>query len=129
MPPLPSPTAAAILEGCGLNGALPSPSPPPNAQVADRLERAVTACLDAGLRTGDIMQPGCKQVGRGGVLCGWAGWLQGLGWSAGRSLVTQAALAGLCALLVGLPPAPFGRADWRPAVAGCAAGPCMPLCG
>lgn len=32
-------------------------------QVADRLESAVTAALDAGFRTGDIMQPGCKQVG------------------------------------------------------------------
>lgn len=32
-------------------------------QVADRLEAAVTAALDAGYRTGDIMQPGCKLVG------------------------------------------------------------------
>lgn len=32
-------------------------------QVADRLEAAVTAALDGGFRTGDIMQPGCKQVG------------------------------------------------------------------
>lgn len=32
-------------------------------KVAERLEAAVTASLDAGYRTGDIMQPGCKQVG------------------------------------------------------------------
>ncbi|KAI3430350.1 hypothetical protein D9Q98_004945 [Chlorella vulgaris] len=32
-------------------------------KVADRLEAAVTAALDAGFRTGDIMQPGCTQVG------------------------------------------------------------------
>ncbi|KAL4449049.1 hypothetical protein ABPG77_007766 [Micractinium sp. CCAP 211/92] len=32
-------------------------------KVADRLEAAVTAALDAGYRTGDIMQPGCKLVG------------------------------------------------------------------
>lgn len=32
-------------------------------QVADRLEAAVTAALDAGYRTGDIMQEGAKQVG------------------------------------------------------------------
>jgi 3-isopropylmalate dehydrogenase len=31
--------------------------------VADRIEAAVSAALDAGYRTGDIMQPGCKQVG------------------------------------------------------------------
>lgn len=31
--------------------------------VAARLEAAVTAALDGGYRTGDIMQPGCKQVG------------------------------------------------------------------
>lgn len=31
--------------------------------VADRLEAAVTAALDGGYRTGDIMQPGCTQVG------------------------------------------------------------------
>jgi 3-isopropylmalate dehydrogenase len=31
--------------------------------VADQLEAAVTATLDAGFRTGDIMQDGCKQVG------------------------------------------------------------------
>ena len=31
--------------------------------MADRLESAVTAALDAGYRTGDIMQPGCTQVG------------------------------------------------------------------
>jgi 3-isopropylmalate dehydrogenase len=31
--------------------------------VADRLEAAVTAALDAGYRTGDIMQPGCTLVG------------------------------------------------------------------
>lgn len=29
---------------------------------ARRLEQAVNAVLDAGLRTGDIMQPGCRQV-------------------------------------------------------------------
>ncbi|GAB4815202.1 hypothetical protein N2152v2_002248 [Parachlorella kessleri] len=32
-------------------------------QVADRIEAAVTAALDADLRTGDIMQPGKKLVG------------------------------------------------------------------
>ena len=32
-------------------------------RVAQRLEAAVTAALDAGYRTGDIMQPGCSQVG------------------------------------------------------------------
>ncbi|PSC69987.1 3-isopropylmalate dehydrogenase [Micractinium conductrix] len=32
-------------------------------KVADRLEAAVTAALDAGYRTGDIMQPGCTLVG------------------------------------------------------------------
>ena len=32
-------------------------------KVADRLETAVTAALDGGYRTGDIMQPGCTQVG------------------------------------------------------------------
>lgn len=31
--------------------------------VADRIEAAVSAALDAGYRTGDIMQPGCTQVG------------------------------------------------------------------
>lgn len=31
--------------------------------VADAIEAAVTATLDAGYRTGDIMQPGCTQVG------------------------------------------------------------------
>jgi 3-isopropylmalate dehydrogenase len=31
--------------------------------VAARLEAAVGAALDAGLRTGDIMQPGCRLVG------------------------------------------------------------------
>ena len=31
--------------------------------VAERIEAAVTAALDAGLRTGDIMQPGMTQVG------------------------------------------------------------------
>lgn len=32
-------------------------------QVADRLEAAVTAALDAGYRTGDLMSSGMKQVG------------------------------------------------------------------
>ena len=32
-------------------------------KVADRLEAAVTGALDAGYRTGDIMQEGCTQVG------------------------------------------------------------------
>ena len=32
-------------------------------QVADRLENAVTAALDAGYRTGDLMSSGMKQVG------------------------------------------------------------------
>ena len=32
-------------------------------KVADQIEAAVTATLDAGYRTGDIMQPGCTQVG------------------------------------------------------------------
>ena len=32
-------------------------------QVADRLEQAVTAALDAGYRTGDLMSSGMKQVG------------------------------------------------------------------
>lgn len=32
-------------------------------QVADRLEQAVTAALDAGFRTGDLMSAGMKQVG------------------------------------------------------------------
>lgn len=32
-------------------------------KVADRLEAAVTGALDAGYRTGDIMSPGCKQMG------------------------------------------------------------------
>ena len=32
-------------------------------QVADRLEAAVTAALDAGYRTGDLMSPGCTQIG------------------------------------------------------------------
>jgi 3-isopropylmalate dehydrogenase len=31
--------------------------------VADRLDRAIAAVLAAGLRTGDIMQPGMRQVG------------------------------------------------------------------
>jgi 3-isopropylmalate dehydrogenase len=31
-------------------------------QVADRLEKAVSAVLDAGYRTGDLMSPGMKQV-------------------------------------------------------------------
>lgn len=35
--------------------------------VADRLEAAVLAALDAGYRTGDIMQPGCTQVGCSGI--------------------------------------------------------------
>lgn len=32
-------------------------------QIADRLEHAVTAALDSGYRTGDLMSPGMKQVG------------------------------------------------------------------
>ena len=32
-------------------------------QVADHLEQAVTAALDAGYRTGDLMSSGMKQVG------------------------------------------------------------------
>ena len=32
-------------------------------QVADRLESAVTAALDAGYRTGDLMSSGMQQVG------------------------------------------------------------------
>lgn len=32
-------------------------------QVADRLEHAVTAALDGGYRTGDLMSSGMKQVG------------------------------------------------------------------
>ena len=32
-------------------------------QVADRLEAAVTAALDGGYRTGDLMSAGMKQVG------------------------------------------------------------------
>lgn len=32
-------------------------------QVADRLENAVTAALDGGYRTGDLMSSGMKQVG------------------------------------------------------------------
>lgn len=32
-------------------------------KVAERLEKAVTAALDGGYRTGDIMQPGMQQVG------------------------------------------------------------------
>ena len=32
-------------------------------QVADRLEQAVTAALDAGYRTGDLMSSGMKRVG------------------------------------------------------------------
>jgi len=32
-------------------------------QVADRLESAVTAALDAGYRTGDLMSPGMQQIG------------------------------------------------------------------
>ena len=32
-------------------------------QIADRLEHAVTAALDGGYRTGDLMSPGMKQVG------------------------------------------------------------------
>ena len=32
--------------------------------MADRLEAAaVTAALDAGYRTGDLMSPGCTQIG------------------------------------------------------------------
>lgn len=31
--------------------------------VADRLEASVTAALDAGYRTGDIMAEGCTKVG------------------------------------------------------------------
>src|SRR5690554_856923 len=33
------------------------------AAVADAIERAVSQVLDQGLRTGDIMAPGCRQVG------------------------------------------------------------------
>ncbi len=32
-------------------------------QVADRLEHSVSAFLDEGYRTGDLMSPGMKQVG------------------------------------------------------------------
>jgi len=32
-------------------------------QVADRLESAVTAALDGGYRTGDLMSPGMQQIG------------------------------------------------------------------
>ena len=32
-------------------------------QIADRLEAAVTAVLDAGYRTGDLMSSGMKQIG------------------------------------------------------------------
>ena len=32
-------------------------------QIADRLEHAVTAALDGGYRTGDLMSSGMKQVG------------------------------------------------------------------
>lgn len=32
-------------------------------KVADRLEASVTAALDAGYRTGDIMADGCTRVG------------------------------------------------------------------
>ncbi len=32
-------------------------------QVADRLETAVTAALDAGYRTGDLMSQGMQQIG------------------------------------------------------------------
>ena len=42
------------------------------AEVADAIERAVGTVLDAGLRTGDIMTPGCRQVdtaGMGDALC------------------------------------------------------------
>jgi 3-isopropylmalate dehydrogenase len=33
------------------------------AKEADDIEAAVTKALDAGLRTGDIMQEGCTKVG------------------------------------------------------------------
>jgi len=33
------------------------------ADLADRIERAVGQALASGYRTGDIMQPGMKQVG------------------------------------------------------------------
>ena len=42
------------------------------AEVADAIERAVGTVLDAGLRTGDIMTPGCRQVdtaSMGDALC------------------------------------------------------------
>ncbi len=32
-------------------------------ELADRLEGAIAAVLDEGLRTADIMQDGCKRVG------------------------------------------------------------------
>lgn len=51
--PLAMVLSAAMMCRYGLN--LPA--------VADHIEAAVTATLDAGFRTGDIMQPGCKQVG------------------------------------------------------------------
>jgi 3-isopropylmalate dehydrogenase len=35
-----------------------------SAQVADRLEKAVEACLDAGLRTGDIYREGDAGVSK-----------------------------------------------------------------
>ncbi|KAK9816430.1 hypothetical protein WJX72_000116 [[Myrmecia] bisecta] len=37
-------------------------------QVAAKLEAAVTAALDAGYRTGDLMSPGMKQVGTRGLI-------------------------------------------------------------
>jgi hypothetical protein len=44
--------------------------------VADRLEAAVTAALDAGYRTGDIMQPGCNQVRRLALVARFVGGLR-----------------------------------------------------
>ena len=48
---------------CSSLGAEP-PHPIPWAiQVAERLEASVTAALDAGYRTGDLMSPGCQLIG------------------------------------------------------------------
>ncbi len=61
--PRPRPRAAAPRAACLLRRAAHNARPGGLPQVAERLERAVAAALDAGYRTRDLMSEGKREVG------------------------------------------------------------------